>query len=201
MSDDFTTLLPTTELDAVNAMLDTIGEQPIATLSDIEAADAGTALRRLQQVSRAVQLKGWNWNTEEDVVVSPNGEGFLVLPSNTLKVIPSDYEYKTLVQRGARLYDPVGRTFTFDAPYRATLVVSLAFEEIPEAGRQYIMLKAAEVFQQGVLGSTTLDQFAKQAMSEALAQLSAAESQSGRHNVLLGGSWDVYRVINRRGFW
>lgn len=201
MSDDFSTLLPTTELDAVNAMLDSIGEQPIDSLEDIEAADAGTALRRLQQVSRSVQLIGWHWNTDEDVVLTPDENGYLVLPSNTIKVIPSQYEYNTLVQRGSKLYDPKLQTFVFTSTYKATLVSLLPFEEMPEAGRQHVMLKAAEVFQQGVLGSPQLNQFAQQAMQESLAELLAAESQSGRHNVLYGGSWDTFRVINRRGFW
>jgi hypothetical protein len=196
MSDDISTLQPTTELEAVNAMLDSIGEQPITSLIDIEAADAGTALRRLTQTSKSVQQIGWHWNTDEDVSIAPNGEGELVLPSNTLKVVRSPYESTPLVQRGLRLYDPKNHTYTFTKPYKATLVVALPFEEMPEAARQYVMLKATEIFQQGALGNVQLDQFAKDAMKEAMANLQAAESEAGGHNILYG-SWDVFRVINR----
>lgn len=196
MSDDISTIQPTSELDAVNAMLDSIGEQPITSLVDIEAADAGTALRRLTQTSRSVQQIGWHWNTDEDMEISPNTDGELVLPSNTLKAVLSQYHSEQLVQRGLRLYDRKNHTYKFTKPFKATLVLALPFEEMPEAARQYVMLKATETFQQGVLGSAQLDSFAKEAMKEAMANLLAAESEAGRFNIL-NSSWDVYRVINR----
>lgn len=194
---DIATLVPTTELDAINAMLDSIGEQPIASLVDIEAPDAGTALRRLHQVSRETQLLGWYWNTDPATPLTPNDDGELTLPANTLKVI-LDQRHSTeeFVQRGTRLYDRKNRTYTFTKVYYADLVMALPFEDLPEAARQYIMLRAAQIFQQGVLGSEKLDAFAKEAMQRAWAALEVAESETGRYNIFRG-SWDTARVLNR----
>jgi hypothetical protein len=182
---DLSTILPTTELEAVNAMLDSIGEAPIDSLIDIEAPDAGTALRRLRVVSKAVQLIGWEWNTDEDMVLTPNAEGELVVPANALKLIPSagDTRYRPTL-RGPRVYDKKSQTYTFATSIKATIVTALNFDELPEAARQYIMLEAAERFQEGVLGSPTLDKFAQEAKVQAMQSLQASESEIGQHNAI-----------------
>jgi hypothetical protein len=195
---DITTLLPTTELEAVNAMLDSIGEAPIDSLIDIEAPDAGTALRRLRIVSKAVQLIGWEWNTDEDVVITPDSNGFLVLPANTLKVIATSSDSRVkLTQRGNKLYDRTNQTDVFTSSVKATLITALLFEDLPEAARQYIMLTAAEKFQEGAVGSAQLDKFAEQARMAALQSLEAAESEVGRYNILTD-NWDSARLFYGR---
>lgn len=197
---DITTLLPTTELEAVNAMLDTIGEAPIDSLIDIEAPDAGTALRRLRVASKAVQLIGWEWNTELDVVITPNGDGHLVLPNNTLKVIAAQCDSTMrLTHRGDKLYDKKNQTYIFTKTAKATLIVALLFEEMPEAARQYVMLTAADKFQDGVLGSPTLDKEAEESRMQALQSLEAAESEAGQYNILTD-NYDTARLfIGRNG--
>lgn len=191
-------LVPTTELEAVNAMLDSIGEAPIDSLIDIEAPDAGTALRRLHVVSRQVQQIGWDWNTEENVVITPNSDGHLVLPANTLKVIHISQKYGSkLVQRGNRLYDKMKQNDVFAESTKATLILALPFEELPEPARQYIMLSAAEVFQEGVLGSATLDKFAQDARLAARQSLEAAEAETGQYNVL-GDNWSTAAIFYGR---
>ena len=56
---------PTTELEAVNIMLSTIGEAPVNNL-DSGLVDAETAETILKNVSRDVQSHGWNFNSEPD---------------------------------------------------------------------------------------------------------------------------------------
>lgn len=181
---DISTLLPTTELEAVNAMLDSIGEAPIDSLTNIEAPDAGTALRRLRVVSKAVQTIGWEWNTE-GVVLTPDSNGNLVLPANTLKFVPcNDDPSVKLTMRGNRVYDRKNQTYVFTKTVKATIVTALDFEELPEAARQYVMLTAAEKFQEGILGSPTLDKFDRSSAGEALQTLLAAEAEVGAYNVL-----------------
>lgn len=193
---DLSQLLPTTALEAVNGILASIGEQPIQSLIDIEAADAGNALRHLRAKMRSVQEQGWAWNTEEDWVLTPNDAGELTLPANTLKVlVPADCPYD-VVQRGLRLYDKKNHTYAFTETVTVTLVVALDFEEMPEAARQYCMLAAAVDFQAGNLGSVTLDRFATRAMTLALQSIEAAEAETGNYNILTG-NWAAYRIIQR----
>jgi hypothetical protein len=57
-------LAPTTELEAVNTMLNTIGEAPVNTLVNMTSVDASSALSILNSVNREVQSQGWFFNTE-----------------------------------------------------------------------------------------------------------------------------------------
>lgn len=70
-------LVPTTELEAVNAMLAVIGEQPI---TDVDAAvtagspvDVLIAVNILRDQAREVQTLGWKFNTENGYQLMPTG--------------------------------------------------------------------------------------------------------------------------------
>jgi hypothetical protein len=64
-------LAATTELEAVNAMLATIGESPIADVDTATQADATIAINTLRDVVREVQSMGWKFNTEFGYQVAP----------------------------------------------------------------------------------------------------------------------------------
>jgi hypothetical protein len=64
-------LSATTELEAVNAMLATIGESPIADVDTATQADATIAINTLRDVVREVQSMGWKFNTEFGYQVAP----------------------------------------------------------------------------------------------------------------------------------
>lgn len=190
-------LTPTSELEAVNLMLSVIGESPVNSLTDIGVADAATAYKILSYSSREVQLVGWHWNTEENFPISPNSDGFLMLPPNTLKVDTSGLScHLDLVQRGQRLYDRYNHTYEFTDPVRVEIVLMLDFDELPEAARSYITIRAARQFQERVLGSATLQAFTAQDEFRAFAFLRQAETETGDYN-MLSGSWSVARILHR----
>lgn len=67
-------LVPATELDAVNAVLGVIGESPLAAgtdLSTVTQGDAVAAIALLRDTSRWVQQEGWRFNTEFGYEVAP----------------------------------------------------------------------------------------------------------------------------------
>ncbi len=71
-----TNLAPTTELEAVNAMLSSAGEAPLPTGTDLSvatASDVVTALNILRNSTREVQSMGWKFNTEFGFQLAPNG--------------------------------------------------------------------------------------------------------------------------------
>lgn len=74
MPDLITTIVPTTELEAVNAMLSAIGEAPLPDGTDLVAvdhADVQLALNLLRKSTRDVQTEGWRFNAERGVEVAP----------------------------------------------------------------------------------------------------------------------------------
>ena len=53
----------TTQLEAVNTMLSTIGEAPVNSLTGSLPVDASMAVNILNEVNREVQSAGWKFNT------------------------------------------------------------------------------------------------------------------------------------------
>lgn len=71
-----TNLAPTTELEAVNAMLSAIGEAPVATVDDNEDEDVLLVVRTLRNAAREVQAQGWKFNTEFNLPLAPTVASF-----------------------------------------------------------------------------------------------------------------------------
>lgn len=177
---------PTTLLEAVNQIIATIGEPPVNSIEDNGVLDATMALQALSSVSRAVQLKGWHWNTEENYPLAPTyPEGEIKLPKNTLKVDPSGaFKALDLVARGNRLYDRKKHTYKIGKHITVDLTVLLPFEELPEAARTYITIKAARRFSEGQIGSELLSQFSLRDELEAKVALEEAEGETADYNIL-----------------
>lgn len=190
-------LVPTTTLEAINQMLFAIGESPVNQVENSGLVDAAVALRTLNNVSREVQKNGWHWNTEVNYSLAPDTDGNLTLPAGTLKVdtVGAD-ACLDLVHRGSRLYDRVNHTYTFTRPVLVELVVMLDFEELPEAARNFIALRAARRFQQNAVGSVELSRFQQQDEVQALADLQNAEAETQDYR-LLDDNGAVGRVLNR----
>jgi hypothetical protein len=64
-------LVATTELEAVNAMLASIGEAPLDTLDGATQSDVQTAINILRDTTREVQSEGWRFNTEFGFEIAP----------------------------------------------------------------------------------------------------------------------------------
>ena len=157
-----TVLTPTSELEAINTILSVIGESPISSLSEVSSvADAVTAQSILSEVSRQVQTKGWHFNTEKDFELTPDTYNKEILvPTNALRVDSmGDDREMDVVQRGNKLYDRKKHTFQFDKSIKCDLVVLLPFDQLPQAARHYITIKAARIFQSRTVGSEALYQF------------------------------------------
>lgn len=191
---------PTTELEAVNSMLHAIGEAPVSTLesSDPLPVDADVALRILRETNRAVQTRGWHWNTEVDYPLALTVGGDINVPINTLACDTSGQDADVdVVLRGTRLYDREHHTYTFTKSLKVRLVLLLDFEELPEAARAYINMRAARRFQQGVLGSAVLAGYTEADEVMARALVLEAECESADFNALTG-NLDALDIVDRR---
>lgn len=194
-----TATTPTTELQAINTMLLVIGESPISSLQEGAAvADAVTAQSVLSEVCRAVQSRGWHFNTDKGITLTPEATTkTIVIPSNCMRVDPTEEYYDIdAVQRGNKFYDRKNQTYEFDKSIKVDMVVLLPFEELPETARHYITIKAARVFQARTVGSDALFQFTAVDERDALAALKRAEGITGDYNILTGNR-SVYRALNR----
>lgn len=188
-------LAPLTELDAVNAMLLTVGQQPVNTLEASGISDVAIARNILHQTSRQVQVVGLWFNSESRYPLSLDVNGYAYLPENTLKVDPSD-PTKNYVQRGNRLYDRENHTFIFKTtPIEVDIVFFLDFKSLPEVARDYIAIRAARIYQTKVMGSETLYQLSAMDEQQAYLALRQAESDIGDFNFF--NSVDLAQMLRR----
>ena len=190
----------TSELDAVNIMLGTIGESPINSLDAATGVvDAVTARAILSEVSVQVQEEGWHFNTEYEFVLTPSLDTKeIYVPANTIEVDASAYDRNDIdvAIRGNRLYDRKNKTFQFQQDIKADLTILLEFNELPQAARHYITVRAARVFQQRVIGSDTLGSFTEKDEARALRSMRRYESKTADYNILTG-NYSVMRTIDR----
>lgn len=195
------TLVPTTELEAVNAMLRIIGEPPANTLTAPTRADVTAAVDALDDASRNIQQTGWYWNSENEVLHSNAGAPnyYITLPSNTLSARVSarslDSTTSAYVYRNGRLYNSTDRTYSFEdlGPFYLDLIVLVTFEELPEAARRAIFRRAAIDFQQGALNANAVGRVTEQMAVEAWAKLLEDECYVGRHQLTSGpGQFELH---------
>ena len=191
-------LSPTTELEAINTMLSTIGESPVNTVEDTGNVDVVIARQILQTVSREVQARGWHFNTEINYTITPDSDGYLVLPKTVLKV---DTVYpdssKDVVVRGSRLYDREKHTYVFTDAVKVDMTILLTFDELPEVARNYVTIRASRIFQERVVGSDTLHAFNSQDEARAMVSLMEYEADTADLNIL-SGNYSVYRILGDR---
>ena len=185
------------ELEAVNILLDCVGEAPVNTLNNAGLVDAVKAQNLLHEVSRHTQLRGWSFNVEKEYVLSLNIDNELPLPNNTLGVKISTTKYPEInaVQRGLKLYDIKKQSFTFSTNLEATLTVFLAWDELPEVFKKYVTIRSARIFQDRILGASELHKFQNQDEYEALIDLKESEGENTDSNVF--DNLDSIRIISR----
>ncbi|EGB99539.1 MULTISPECIES: tail protein [Pseudomonas] len=193
------TLAQTTELDAVNIMLNTIGESPVNSLDDgLPVADAAIARSVLREVTIDVQSPGWQFNTERNYKLTPALlTKYITVPGNCLEVTPSGKSATLdITLRGTRIYDRQNHTYEFGSSITVDMVVLLDFAELPQSVRHYITIRASRVFQQRNVGSDVLNGFTEKDETRALVAIRKYDSETGGYNVLTG-NYSVMRVLDR----
>ena len=189
----------TTQLEAVNTLLHTIGEAPVNSLTGTLPIDATLALNTINEISREVQSAGWHWNTFYKYALSLDGDSKIPLASNIMRVDLNTGEYPLssydVIKRGSFLYNKQGNTFVFDEAVEANVIIYLPFEELPENARRYITIRGSRVFQDRTLGANTLHRFGREDEATALAVLRQEETDTADTNIF--NSYDTFNIISR----
>ena len=132
----------TTELDAVNHILRTVGlGLRLATSTVNLHPQAISAQATLLEVSKDVQAEG-HWFNTVTLTLSPNEAGALLLPTDTLSADPVN-PLSVLVQRGTKLFDPSGNTYNIGESVSTCIVSLLPIDELPHQAASMIKHKAA----------------------------------------------------------
>ena len=191
------TLQPTTKLEAVNVMLTSIGEAPVNSLiSGLEDAELAETI--LESVNKETQSKGWIFNTDLKVTLSPNTDNQIVLATNYLRVDTRTTlrsNTKDIVERGRKLYDRIGNTFTFTDNVIVDAVILLDFTDIPEVARRYITIRSARIFQDRVLSSPNIHGFQLVDEQQAYIELQDYQAETADFNIF--DNYDTFAPLDR----
>ena len=200
-----TTTARSTELEAVNVILSTIGESPLNSLSGSLPVDGTMAKNVLSEISREVQSAGWHFNTHYKATLTRDTNNKIPVGTNVVRVeldpnlVPNaDYD---LVQRDGFLFNMAKNTDIFDRNFEdVTQVLLLPFNEIPEQAKRYITIRSARVFHDRTLGANTLHKFSQEDEKQALSILRNAEARTGDFTIF-DTPEQIYTIArNNRGY-
>jgi len=180
-------------------MLSTLGEAPVQTLEGPLTADVGAAMNILDNTNKAIQLRGWASNTEDNYPLTPIASGEILMPPNVLRPLFPEGSGQKLVVRGGKLYDLVNHSYQFSSDITASLVFLLNFEDLTETLRHYVTVCASRKFQQSVMGSDTLHRFSEEDEGEALvlALQEDCDMRGSNFKATFQDGWDAMEIIRR----
>tara|TARA_A100000172_G_scaffold53519_2_gene33952 strand:+ start:4448 stop:5110 length:663 start_codon:yes stop_codon:yes gene_type:complete len=182
----------TTLLDAVNILLENIGEQPINSLETEQISDARIAERTILEFHKEGQTKGWSWNTEYEYPFQKDSiTEEVTVSANILQFALDPYLYAGRYQlRGQKIYDLQERRYKMETivnEIKADVVWLLSWDTVPEPYNRWVTIRAARVFSARVLGSDALFKYTTQDENDALVVLERMEQQQEAPNLLTGG--------------
>lgn len=160
-------LLPTSKLEAVNWALGQVGFTQVSTLEGVIGRDASIVQASLDNEVRSLCRKAL-WFARRDATLTPNEDGFLTLPSNTLKIAkPSelsllpwsdlDWKYERPTMRQGKVFSIFRQSYVWSKSLTVTLVEALGFDDLPDEVKQYAMVFAALETNTSIVRSDDVD--------------------------------------------
>lgn len=156
----FPTYAVSTELDAVNQILSSVGQAPVTTL-DLQNPEVSIVLNTLREVNRQIQSEGWIFNTERDYEMQPDSStNQIQYPYNVLQMDANVEYHKNqydLVRRSGKLYDRLNHTYQFTEPVHVDLTWYFDFTDVPPPIQAYIVARAARMCATKLIGDQEIN--------------------------------------------
>jgi hypothetical protein len=176
-----------TELSAVNQLLANIGQAPTTSLNSTNP-QISLAQNQLAQINNDVQTEGWVFNTEQNYPFMPDIDGHIVIPSTVLRLdTPPNAGSAQPVIRGGKLYDKIAHSYIWSGVQEFDVVWLFDFADLPEAAKQYITLRASNLFAMRMTGSLEVAKYAEREEAAARAALLEYECNQGGYNIFSAG--------------
>ena len=204
-----------TELDAVNSILMSVGESPVNTLT-VQSPEVAIAQKTLRQVCREVQAEGWMFNAENEYPITLNSDNHCLIPPDVLQIDINHFKHFNdfdVVRRNddgtEKLYDLIKHRFNFDNTSENKLYVDIiwmrSFEETPQVFRDYITIRASRIASNRMVSDPNASELI--GTDEQLARALAVEydTRVADHNIFSNQEYRTnpasvyrpYQVINR----
>ena len=183
------------KLSAVNIVLSNIGQAPV-TLIDNDNPMVVMAANVIDEVTSNLQSEGWSFNTEQGYPFTPDGSGNIAIPDNILQIDTDYYSDLDVVLRNGKLYNKRTHSYTFEGKQELNVTWLVEFDDMPEAFKQYVAMRAANLYAGRAVGSAEAVKFGEREEAQARAAMIEYETQQGDYNML--GTVDNLNVSTYR---
>ena len=205
-----------TELDAVNSILMSVGESPVNTLS-VQSPEVAIAQKTLQQVCREILSEGWKFNTETQYPITLDSNNHCIIPNNVLQIDLNRYRHPDAfdtirkTDNGIqKLYDLHDHTFEFtntsDGKIYVDIIWMINYNDIPQVFQDYITVRASRIASNRMVNNPQAAELisADEAQARAVAleydtvqgDYNIFNNQEGRTNA--STVYRPYKVLQRR---
>ena len=205
-----------TELDAVNSILMSVGESPVNTLS-VQSPEVVIAQKTLQQVCREILAEGWKFNTETQYPITLDANDHAIIPANVLQIDlnrfrhPDAYDTVRKSDSGTmKLYDLHEHSFKFENSTGGKIYVDIIwmieFGDIPQVFRDYITVRAARIASNRMVNNPEAAELIAQDEAQARATALEYDTNQGDYNIFNNQEgrtnastvYRPYKVLQRR---
>lgn len=171
------------KLAAVNIVLSNIGQAPV-TKVDNDNPMVVMASNTIDEVSNSLQAEGWTFNTERAYPFAPQPDQRIAIPDNVLQLDAFYYSPLETVIRSGYLYNKRDHTFKFTQTLYLDVVWLTEFDDLPSAFKQYVSMRAANLFAGRSVGSAEAVKFGEREEAQARAAMMEYETSQGDYNML-----------------
>ena len=182
----FPTYAVSTELDAVNQILGSVGQAPVTTL-DLQNPEVSIVLNTLREVNRQVQSEGWVFNTERHYEMPRDPEtNTIQYPYNVLQMDGNEEYHKgaiDLVRREGKLYDRLNHTYTFTGPVVVDVTWYFDFTDVPPPIQMYITARAARMSATKLIGDQEINKLLAEQEVQTRAAAMEYECNQGEYSM------------------
>ena len=187
-----TTTTLDTELSAVNSILGSIGQSPIASI-DFTNPEISFVYNILKESNQDIQSEGWTFNLEYHIKNSSKTSNKFIIPSDVIRIDRDDSWDRTrdFVRRKDsdglwKVYDRVNHTFEFpdDDYFYFNYVRLLDFDDIPAPFQRYIIYKACGRAAVQLVSNAELQKMMATFETQSRAACMEYECNQGDHNFM-----------------
>jgi len=151
------------KLDAVNLVLVNAGQAPVSSLEDDSTSATKTAEFYLEIKRQEWVSQGLANNTYREIF-SPDINGEITLPENTIKVTMDQYHPDLgaapeafIISKQGKLYNQTDRTYEWSTPVSLIIEEDITWEEIDIEARKSIAYEASRHYQLQHTGDIRVD--------------------------------------------
>lgn len=202
----FPTYAVSTELDAVNQILSSVGQAPVTTL-DLQNPEVAIVTNTLREVNRMVQADGWIFNSEKGITLTPDSTTKKILLQPDVLQVDCNESQRTrynIVRRNGGIYDRLGHTDVFEESLIVDIIYLFSFSDVPPAIQAYIVARAARMCTVKMVGDSQLNKLL--AEQEGITRASAIEYECNQGDYSMFGfkdgenyyqSYQPFHALNR----